>query len=570
MIHKLIIALFLLTLYEGPDKPDILSPPLDIPLILSANFGELRSGHFHSGVDFKTEGLTGKNVYSASDGYIYRIVVSPTGFGKAIYIRHSNGLSTVYGHLSRFAPDIEKYVKKMQYQKQSFSVNLFPGTDMFNVSDGEVIGYSGNSGSSLGPHLHFEVRKTIGEKPVNPIQYYDIEDNIRPVISSVAVYPASPESTVNGKYEKLILRADKGSENYTAGQGSAVRVSGPVGFGINTHDYVNNSWNRCGVRIINLKVDNRLVYSHTIDEFSFAETRYINSHIDYEEKLRSSSYIQKTFREPNNMISTYNHLINNGIIETVDGKTHKVEISVSDFNNNYSSVSFDIEAEKVMPARAEETGGYLMPHAQANEFIRDDIKVKFPANCFYNSVYFRYNKITNGPEGLFSDLHQVHSKYIPVHKTYELAVKVTDKVPERLKSKLCLVLIDEEDMKSVSFAGGTWNNGYIEGQLRELGIYAAGIDTVAPTVKPLSFHDGATVKAGEELLIRIDDEFSGIGEYRAMIDGKWALFEWDPKNSLLSYKPDPDYLSQDQLHNLELTVKDKCNNESKLNLSFYW
>ncbi len=570
MIHKLIIALFLLSMYEGPDKPDILSPPLDMPLILSANFGELRPGHFHSGVDFKTGGVTGKNVYSASDGYIYRIVVSPTGFGKALYIRHSNGLSTVYGHLSRFSPDIEEYVKKMQYQKQSFSVNLFPESDMFNISNGEIIAYSGNSGSSMGPHLHFEVRKTAGEKPVNPIQYYDIKDDIKPVISSVAVYPASPRSRVNGKGEKLILRAEKKREGYTAGQGSSVRVSGPVGFGINTHDYVNNSQSRCGIRIINLKVDNRLVYSHTIDEFSFFETRYINSHIDYEEKIRSSSYIQKTFRQPNNMISTYNHLINNGIIETVDGKTHKIEISVSDFNNNYSTVSFNIEAEKAIPATEEETGTYLMPYGQANEFINDDIKVKFPANCFYNSIYFRYKKIPDGTEGLFSDLHQVHTKYIPVHLTYKLAIRVRDDLPAGLRSKLCLVSIDEVDMESVSFAGGTWNNGFIEGQLRALGIYAAGIDTIAPSVKPLRFHDGATLKAGEELLIRIDDDFSGIGNYEAMIDGRWALLEWDPKNSLLSYKPDPDYLAQGQLHKLELTVQDNRNNESKINLSFFW
>lgn len=570
MIYKLIITLFLLTLYEGPDKPDILSPPLDIPLILSANFGELRPGHFHSGVDFKTEGVTGKKVYAASDGHIYRIVVSPTGFGKAVYIRHGNGLSTVYGHLNSFAGDIEDYVKSAQYERQSFSVNLFPEGDMFSVSNGEIIGYSGNSGSSMGPHLHFEVRKTKGEKPVNPVQYYDIKDDIKPVINSVAVYPASPLSSVNGKNEKLILKADKGSEHYTAGQGSVIRVSGPVGFGINTHDYVNNSWNRCGVRIINLTVDGRLIYSHNIDEFSFSETRYINSHIDYEEKIRSRSNIQKTFRQPNNLISTYNHLINNGIIETVDGETHKVEIGVSDFNNNYSSISFNIRAENAGVVGLEKAGSYMMPYDQPNEFIRDDIRVKFPANCFYDAIYFDYKEMPGGTEGLFSNLHQVHNKYIPVHSSYELAIKVTGEVPEELRSKLCLVNIDGENMERISYAGGSWNNGFIEGQVRELGIYAAGIDTIAPSVQAVRFHDGATLQAGEELLIRINDDFSGIDDYRAMIDGKWALFEWDPKNSLLSYKPDPDYLSQGQRHKLELTVKDKRNNESKINLSFYW
>lgn len=570
MMHKLLVSILLLSLIEGPDKPDILSPPLDIPLILSANFGELRSGHFHSGVDFKTGGITGKKVYSAADGYIYRIAVSPTGFGKAIYIRHRNGLSTVYGHLSGFSPDIEDYVKKSQYQRQSFAVNLFPESDMFRISDGEIIGYSGNSGSSMGPHLHFEVRKTTGEKPVNPIQYYNIEDDIRPVINSVAIYPAGPSSMVNGKNDKLILKAHKRGEHYTAGQGSSVRVAGPVGFGINTHDYVNGSWNRCGVKIINLKVDDRLIYSHTIDEFSFGETRYINSHIDYEEKIRSSTYIQKTFREPNNRISTYNHLINNGITETTDGESHEVEISVSDFNNNYSSVTFTIEAERAVRGSTEEAGSKLMPYGQPNEFIRDDIKINFPANCFYDSIYFRYKKIPGGPGLLYSDIHQVHNKYIPVHLSYGLAIKVRDDIPGKLRSKLCLVSVGGDNMEQLSFAGGSWNDGFIEGQLRELGRYAAGIDTIAPSIDPLGWHDGDRLREGEELVIRINDDFSGIGDYKALIDGKWALFEWDPKTSLLRYKPDPDYISQAQLHKLELTVRDRRNNESKIKLSFYW
>lgn len=570
MMHKLLILIFLLTPDGGPDKPDILSPPLDIPLTLSASFGELRPGHFHSGVDFKTGGMIGKEVYSAAEGYIYRIAVSPTGFGRAIYVRHHNGLSTVYAHLSRFTPDIEDYVKKAQYKRQSFSVNLFPESDMFIVRDGEIIGYSGNSGSSMGPHLHFEVRKTTGEKPVNPIQYFNIEDNIKPVINSVAVYPASPFSKINGKNRKLILKAKKNSNIYTAGDGSPVSVAGPVGFGINTHDFVSNSWNVCGVRIINLKIDDRLVYSHAIDEFSFAETRYINSHIDYEEKIKSSSYIQKTFKEPNNRISTYNHLINNGIVESIDGKTHRVEISVSDFSNNYSSVIFDVIGEEAIQTGINNTSGYLMPYGHSNDFIRDDIRIRFPANCFYDTIYFEYEKISDGPANLFSDIHRVHNKYIPVHSTYELAIKITDKVPVHLRSKLCLVSVDEDNMEQFRYAGGIWNNGFIKGQQRDMGIYAAGIDTIAPEIKPLGLNEGDTLSSSEELVFRIVDDFSGIGNYRGLIDGKWALFEWDPKSSLLKYKPDPDHLSRNRRHKLELTVKDNRDNVSRINISFYW
>lgn len=570
MIHKIFITLFLLTIYEGPDKPDILSPPLDIPLILSANFGELRSNHFHSGVDFKTEGVTGKNVYAASGGYIYRIVVSPTGFGKAVYIRHDNGLSTVYAHLESFSRDIEDYVKKIQYERQSFAVNLFPPENYFSVESGDIIAYSGNSGSSMGPHLHFEVRQSTGEKPLNPIQYYDIEDNIRPVINSIAVYPANSLSRVNGKAEKVILPVRGNKGNYRISSNEPVSVIGPVGFGISTHDYLNHSWNKCGVRIINLRVDDRLVYSHTIDEFSFAETRYINSHIDYEEKLLSSSYIQKTFRQPNNRLSTYNHMIDNGIIRPAEDKSYKIEIGVSDFNDNYSSATFYIRAEKGAASKIPDEAGQLMPFGEVNEIRHHDIRLSFPADCFYDSVYFNYRKAPAPNNELFSDLHFVHSKYTPVHTSFDIAVKASREVREDLKQKLCLVYIDEDNSESAYYSGGTWNKGFIEASVRNLGIYAIGIDTIAPSLEPTGFSDGARLGKDSELHFRAYDEFSGIGEYRALIDGKWALLEWDPKNSVLKYRPDPDLLTAGNHHTLELSVKDNCNNESKLEMEFYW
>ena len=570
MIQKILIALFLVTIFEGPDKTNILRSPLDIPLILSANFGEPRTDHFHSGVDFKTEGVTGKMVYAASDGQIYRIVVSPTGFGKALYIRHKNGLSTVYGHLSKFIPEIEEFVKGNQYARQSFSVNLFPGVNEFTVNEGDIIGFSGNSGSSMGPHLHFEVRRSSDEKPLDPAQFYNIEDNIRPVIRSVAVYPARPSSEVNGKREKLILNTYGDKGKYSINNNTPVLVSGPVGFGINTYDFLDNSWNKCGVRIINLRVDDKLIYSHTIDEFSFSETRYINSHIDYEEKIKNSSYIQKTFLEPNNKLSIYNHIINDGIIEFNDGEIHKVEISVSDFNDNYSSVNFFIRPDTAKLYDPVEKQGLLMPFGQKNEIKHHDIRLSFPANCFYDSVYFNYKKAPAERVDLYSDLHFVHNKFTPVHSRFDIAIKTSGEINDDLKDKLCLVYIDEDDRELISFAGGKWNNGFMEGKVQDLGIYAIGIDTVAPTVEPVRFTDGATLGKNSELRIKIYDEFSGIGEYKAFIDGRWALFEWDPKNSLLTYMPDPDYIKQGGKHTLRLNVKDNRDNESVLNLDFYW
>lgn len=570
MIQKIFIALFLILIIEGPDKTDILRSPLDIPLVLSANFGEPRSDHFHSGVDFKTDGVTGKRVYPASDGYIYRIMVSPTGFGKALYIRHKNGLSTVYGHLSKFNPDIEKYVKENQYARRSFSVNLFTDPSEFPVKEGDIIGYSGNSGSSMGPHLHFEVRKSSDEKPLDPTQFFNIEDDIKPVIRAVAVYPSRTGSKVNGKREKLILNTSGNSGRYTTTNKIPVDVSGPVGFGIKTYDFINNSWNKCGVKIINLKVDDKLIYSHSIEEFSFSETRYINSHIDYEEHIKNSSFIQKTFLEPNNKLSIYNHAINDGIVEFNDGEIHEIEISVSDFNNNYSSVDFLVRSDTVISYETIETQGILMPYGQKNEIRHHDMKLSFPANCFYDSLYFNYRKAPAESDNIYSDFHFIHSKYTPVHRFFDIAIKPNDEISDALKDKLCLLYIDEEDRDLVSFAGGKWNNGFVEESVRNLGIYAISIDTIPPSIEPVRFFDGATLDSNSKLRIKISDEFSGIGDYVALIDDSWALFEWDPKNSLLTYEPDPDYIRKGERHTLRLYVKDNRDNESVLYLDFYW
>ena len=570
MIQKLFIALFLISILEGPYKTSILKSPLDIPIVLSANFGEPRSDHFHSGVDIKTDGVTGKRVYPASDGYIYRIAVSPTGFGKALYIRHRNGLSTVYGHLSRFKPEIEKYVKENQYARKSFSVNLYPDPGKFTVKEGDIIGYSGNSGSSMGPHLHFEVRRSSGEKPLDPTQFYNIEDNIKPVIRSVVVYPGKTMSEVNGKREKLILNASGYNGKYTTGNNKPVEVCGAVGFGINTYDFLNNSWNKCGVRIINLRVDEKLIYSHSIDEFAFSETRYINSHIDYEEHIRNNYYIQKTFLEPNNKLSIYNHAINNGIVEFNDTKLHEIEISVSDFNNNYSTIKFFVKSDKTKSDEPPDNQGKLMPYGQKNEIRHHDMRLSFPANCFYDSIYFNYKKAPSDKDNIISDLHFIHDKYTPVHKYYEIAIQPNIETAEALKDKLCLVYIDGEDRESVSYAGGKWQNGFVEESVRNLGIYAIMIDTIPPSIQPVRFADGATLDNNSRLRVKVSDEFSGIGEYVALIDDSWALFEWDPKNSLLTYEPDPLYIRKGGKHTLELYVKDNRDNESVLRLDFYW
>jgi hypothetical protein len=563
---KRIIPLFLLiTLLSNTDNREMFFSPLEIPLNLSANFGELRPDHFHSGIDLKTNGTTGHRVLAADDGYVYRISIGPSGFGKAIYLRHKNGFSTVYGHLDSFIPELDNYTKEEQYSRERFEVELYPQKDQFSFKKGDQIAYSGNSGSSMGPHLHFEVRRSSNENPVDPFKYYDIPDNIKPIIDRVVLYPLSDGSTINGYNEKVKFKLTGNKGRYSV-DSPVIKVKGEIGIGVTTWDYLDNNWNKCGVRSVEMKLDGKTLYLHSIDEFSFSESRYINSHIDYSEQVKSKTYIQKTFLEPNNRLSIYQHSENNGKIVLSDNELHNVELTISDYSGNTSRVSFLISQDEFGAFESQTKDvSRVVPFNEEIEYIRHDVSIKFPRDCFYDTLFFVYRMSPN-ESGLYSDIHHIHNKYSPVHKSFDLAIKPFD-VPEAMYSKICFVRVDEG---GISYAGGEWKNGYVEGKVRSLGTYAIGADTISPTIKPVNFSKNSDLRGRKELRFAIDDDFSGIASYSVTIDGEWALFDWDPKNRIIVYRFDDSKIIRGKDHIIEAFVTDNKGNSSSLSMSILW
>lgn len=565
-MKKVLLILAAIILAGNTDIREIFISPVEIPVSISANFGELRPDHFHSGIDIKTNGVTGQKVLAAAEGYVYRVSVSPSGFGKAIYIRHPNGLSTVYGHLDSFIPLINSYVRDEQYRRERFDVDLYPGSDQFKFKKGDLIAWSGNSGSSMGPHLHFEVRKSLNENPVDPLKYFDIPDNIRPVIDRIIIYPATKQSTINGYNEKVkfTLTGEKGK--YTLSSPSPVVVSGKIGFGISTWDFLSNSWNKCGVRSIEMKLDGTTRYRHSIDEFAFSESRYINSHIDYAEQLNSRAYFQKTFIDPNNKLSIYELSDARGLIEINDDELHKAELIVTDYAGNSSRVSFLLAAGNDQDIVVESDDvSRIIPFSESAEFTRHDLKVSFPANCFYDTLFFVYKK-SPAPGNLFSDLHYLHNKFTPVHKSFELSIKPGE-AHQSIMEHLCLVNVDGDN---ISYAGGRLADGFVTGYVRNLGNYAVGADTVPPVLRAINFSEKADIRGRKEIRIFMEDNFSGIKSYNVTIDNKWALFEWDPKNRVIFYYPDNRIIQQGSNHLLEATATDNLGNISKLKINFLW
>jgi len=536
-----------------------LHPPVDMPLLLSGNFGELRSNHFHSGIDIKTQGTTGKKVYAIANGYVSRIRISANGYGRALYIHHpEKGLTSVYGHLKRFNKKVERFVKNRQYEQKSFEVQLFPEKGLFRVKKGELVGLSGNSGSSKGPHLHFEIRQLSDQKPLNPLHYkLDVVDNIPPKVFNLAIYPVGKSSSVDGSRQKQFYDAvTRGPGTYGLMNQAIPKVRGPVGFGIRAYDFLDGSPNWCGLYTVKLYVDHNLIYHHQMDGFSFYETRYINSFIDYEEKIKNSQTYQKSWLQPHNPLSIYEYLRNDGIHTFTDDTLHEVTYKITDVHGNTSTLSFQVQSQMDPPVsltQEQKTKGIVMPYNEANSFENTHIKLDFPKMAFYDTLDFEYSR-SEAPidKGVFySGLHHIHNEYTPVHKAYTLSIK-PEGLPDMLKNKAFIALVNGEDEPYV-YQGGEFINGHIAAQVRKLGKYAVLVDREEPSIKPLVMND-------QQISFHISDELSGIKSYNGYINGQWVLFEYDPKNDRLTYQIDSDRLEQADSYELELYVSDPLNN----------
>ena len=556
----------------GQQQPDFRSP-MDIPLILSGNFGELRSNHFHSGIDIKTQGVTGHNIFAIESGYVSRIKVQTGGYGKALYIAHPGGYTSVYGHLEDYNQTISKYVRDIQYHRKSHGVDLYLQPGEIEVSKGDVIAYSGNTGSSSGPHLHFEIRRTSDQHPLNGLFFnFPIEDDIAPSILKAAIYPLDESSHVNDAAVPLYLfTRESNNVNRLAGD-NPIQVHGQIGFGVEVYDYLNGASNRCGVFSLDLKIDGKQVFYSEMNEFSFAESRFINAHIDYALKQESNHKVQRLFRLPYNELSIYKLTDHDGAVLITDTLVHEVSITATDSYGNSSSLAFQVKGTGV-PAVNNKTAprdpgltddGYSLPYNEESTYTAHNIELRFPAYCFYENIDFNFNRF-QGPEALYSDIYQVHDQTVPVHRAFEISL-IPGRLPERNRDKLCLLRIEEDG--TYEFAGGDFTGGKVTGQLRSLGNYAIGIDTVPPEITPLDLFAGKDITSQPGIRFRIIDDLSGIDSYNGTINGQWVLFEYDPKNNLLFHEFDSRVPFSEKNNELEIELKDAKGNTTNYHTTF--
>ncbi len=545
-----------------PNDIDFLFP-LNITPVVSGSFAELRSNHFHSGIDISTNGKTGLPVMSMAEGKVSRIKISPVGYGNAIYIKHPNGYTTVYGHLERYAPKIDSIITQEQYKVKSFAIDYFPKYDI-HIDRGEIIGYSGNSGSSGGPHLHYEIRDSETEEPINPFPFQTkIKDDIRPKILTIRLYPLTSESTINGRYQEKNFPVVFYDGKYHLKSNPQIIAYGKIGVGIEMMDYMSGSWKKCGIYKLQMQVNGQLYYGWEMDRFSFNESRYINSHIDYGYRKKHGVRFERCFRQPNNQLSVYNNIENNGII-TID-ETKNIELSAFDAAGNASKLDFKIFAGKNNTTHTQGPPVFeskKLSYGFEHQLQIENLNCYIPKGSLYDDIDLIIKSINNTNE---LPIYQIGDNTIPLQKHITIKAKIPNSLVP-YKEKLALVTINGNGHHY--YAGGDIVEDFIVLKTKNFGKFTFQVDSISPKIKPINFIKGKTYNRNSTLKFKITDDFSGIKSFNGHINGQWTLFEFDAKTNTLScqlYKA-PHFNSE--VCNLKLEVEDHCNNITIFHTSF--
>lgn len=535
--------------------------PLDLKPALAGSFGEIRSNHFHSGLDFKTNQREGYPVYAVADGYISRIRVQAGGFGNALYIVHPNGYTSVYGHLQRFNTRILQTVKTYQYRKESFEMDISLLFIELPVKKGEIIAWSGNSGGSGGPHLHFEIRDTQTEETINPQLFgLQLADYVKPTINGVYLYRLNGES-FSGNTAKQYLKVSGSAGKYYLKPGQTITAGGQIGLGISTYDKNSASTNFNGVYSIELMMDGQSIYTSVWERFFFNHSRAVNAHIDYPAFITSGIRIQKSFVEPGNPLTLYSYLQNKGLVNVNDDKIHSFLYIVKDIAGNASTLPFNIKFNlKTVPISVKKAGLNNFSYTQVNNYSNGVVKVSIPAGALYSDIDFTYFSSPK-PMGAFSAIHHIHSKLIPLQSGYSLCIKPDSTLSVNMQPKALIV-----DSRGIS-QGGEYEDGYVKTNSLNFGSFYVKLDTTSPKIIPINISEGKSLTGVSNMVFKISDNLSGIRTFTGTIDGQWILMEYDQKTATLWHHFDDHTLPGK--HAFKLVVTDMKSNSKIYNVNFY-
>ncbi len=527
------------------------SPPLNIPLIISGTFGELRANHFHAGLDIKTNGKEGYQVKSFYGGYVDRIRVKTSGYGKALYIKHPNGLTSVYAHLSKFSSKIESFVKSYQYKKEVFEIQLFPKDNEIKVKAGEIIGLSGNTGGSSGPHLHFEVRDSKNQKTINPLNYLNnIKDDRKPSIRSMYVFEN------NGDYPETISKHEIKKINDSVYKSENILTGGKISFGLNMFDRQSLSYNRNGIYKASIYQNDSLKFEYTFNELDFEDSEFINLLRDYKTKKEKGITIQRIIKHPESKKSFLINNNNNGFFNIKNNKKYFFTLKISDYEGNNSFVEITIIG-KTIKNNFLKVKGKLIKTDQDYLIKFKDKEIMFKKNTLYENVYLNIKES--------NDTLYIDKDIYPLKKPIEISFKINNN--DSLLNRQSFISKLNSKGKPIYLSTQKKENKF-HLKSNSLGVFFIAKDTISPEIKPINFYKGQWISRLNYLKLKIKDDFSGIKNYKGFLNNKWILFEYEPKTNILTYNFS-DIKFKNTKHNLKIYLEDNVGNKKVFKTMFY-
>lgn len=559
---KFVLALLLVPflVFSQENYPqDVFQSPLAIPLDLSGSFAELRSNHFHSGLDFKTSGVEGLPVFATGDGYVSRIKISTFGYGKAIYITHPNGYTSVYGHLQKANGAIQEFIKKKQYQEQSFEVEMYLYPTELPVKKGDIIAFSGNTGGSGAPHLHFEFRDTKSEQIINPLHFglkKMIKDERKPIIQGIVAYPLD-STTVNNSQKPINISFNKQADGtYLC---TKVKANGRIAFGINAYDYCTNAYNKNGLYKVKAYLNGVLQYQFGFDTFAFDESRYINNFIDYERFHDMGQRVQKLFELSSYPLSIVAGNTKDGTLKILPNANYSYRVELYDFHQNKIELIIPIEYGVQAPTikKTIQKTPYFVKAKTESIFEKGNVTVYVPENAFYANFYMNF-EVNN-------DIAILHDDSVPVHKNITLTFNDVSGLTEAQLSKTYIATLEgyKLDFNKTTRKGNSFST-----KIKTLGKYKLAQDSIPPRIYNVNFVEGKTLKDQKTISVSVADLHSDIASYSAYLNGKWILMEYDYKTKRLTHNLE-DAIYVEGRNDFKIIVTDSLQNSATFESYFF-